>query len=126
MAYKAYFWFFLFLLVLTYGQLLSGQPTVYDLMDLPFSLVALAGLFGFSHTRRVINHRFWMAYFPVQIAWDLFYLSKKTYDLPLGSSLAQFNVGLFFSCLLVAPFYIALFHYAYRNASLWAGTRQAD
>jgi hypothetical protein len=126
MAYKAYFWFFLFLLVLTYGQILSGQPTPYDLLDMPFSLVALAGLFGFSHGRRLINRRFWMAYFPVQIAWDLFYLSNKTYALPLGGSLAQFNVGLFIACLLVAPFYVALFHYAYRSEAFWAGKRQAD
>jgi hypothetical protein len=119
MAYKVYFWFLLTLLVLTYAQTFSAQVSLYDLMDLPFSMVALTGLFGYVYNRRVGLQRFWVAFFCVQIGWDLFYVSQRTFQLPENGSLAEFNVGLFFSCLLVAPCYIALFRYAFRRTGLW-------
>jgi hypothetical protein len=119
MAFKAYFWFFLTLLVLTHAQVFAGKIAPYDMMDLPFSLMALAGLFGYAYRRRIAHPRFWMIYFFVQIGWDLFYISSKPFALPDSGSLTEFNISLFFSCLLVAPFYMGLYNYAFRSTGLW-------
>ena len=104
-------------------SVLGESPTVFDWLDVPMSIAALVGVFGFVFRMRIFRPGFWQVFMPVLVAWDITYnlVLAGQLDLalrPLGEDLwAYLVVGL----ALLVPMYVVLFLYTYRSRSIWAG-----
>ena len=112
--WEVYFWILIVLHLATFVSQSSGW---YDYLDLPFTILALLGLFGFVYHRQILAARFWYFAVFIIIAWDLVYniflLS------PVGSQADSWQnlVSLPLNLLLLVPEYIALYRYGHRPKS---------
>lgn len=103
---------------------LTGNPRLLDLADLLSIVAGLAGLYGYAYRKRIGDVRFWRAFAPGVVVWDLVLNSVLVpaglaYQHPdvLNQSQGELVLGL----VINLPIYVALFLYAYRSADLWAG-----
>ena len=88
---------------------------MWDWLDIPISIGALIGLYGFSYQRRIGQGKFWQNWFYGIILWDIlfiFYLSESPFELESETE------GLIFLALAI-PWYIALYLYGFRSDNLW-------
>ncbi len=58
MAWKIYFWLLIMLLGYSYYELFGGDTQFYDYFDLPISLIAIFGLFGYAYKKKIFNEIF--------------------------------------------------------------------
>ncbi len=118
------------LLLLIYGVVIGTSGVDWmsgvDVADAIFSLTGFVGLCGYAYARRVGSARFWRAWAPAQVAWDLFFILVAT---PLGwagelpdsepESGGESLSTIALSLTLLAPLWLALFRYGYRSQALW-------
>ena len=102
-----------------YAVLVFLGPSIYDLVDIPISLIALLGVFGFAFKRAWIGRRFWKSWLVVMLAWDFFYNVAVARMLGVVDYRTVSPVEAAITLALLVPFYSALFLYGYRSEKLW-------
>lgn len=71
---KIYFVLLVMLTVLGIGITLSeGNFGVYEIIDIPMTLIATIGLFGYVFSKRIYKQSFWFCFFWVCLAFHLAY-----------------------------------------------------
>jgi hypothetical protein len=122
-AWKAYFWFVVFMVGLSAVSMLAfAHLQILDLVDHVAMGVGALGLYGYAYRHPLLGLSFWRAWLPLQIAWDLlvqFVLvpAGLTYVFQdLESSTATEGA---YALLFSVPLYIALFRYGHRSSDLW-------
>jgi hypothetical protein len=127
-GWKAYFWVvaasaassLLFLATL-------GSFQILDALDFVCIAIGLTGVFGYAHRRALAVEPLWKLWLPLQITWDaLIELVLAPLGLahvlgPEAPSALETALGYLF----LAPYYIALYRYAFRSAEVWGGDRDA-
>ena len=127
MGWKIYFYCLTLLLVslyvLTFTYLLPDTSAAMKIalyVDLPISIVALVGLYGYAFRKRIGHPNFWKVWLVVVVLWDMFYnlvLSGWTH-LELQDMIAfLLAYGILF------PEYFAIYMYGFRSGELWQNTR---
>jgi len=134
-GWRIYAWAYLAALGVAHWSIIRAGATAVDLLDLPLSLCAAAGVLGFAHQWRLGSQLFWRGFLIPFVAWEL------TYNVVLGAwlGIAQHEslvrpmsthplatvvvAGLV--AALVVPSYVAVFRYGYRSAQLWQSHRTA-
>jgi WD40 repeat protein len=123
MGWKIYFWALAGLLLIAFFRLFYTGPTMWEIMDLVISTLAIAGLYGFAHRKQLIRKSFWKVWVFVIVSWDIAYnivltgLLGVTSQGQVAQELGLSCIGL--SLLVLVPMYVALYLYGYRSDSLW-------
>jgi len=118
--WKVYFWFLTVVVLALLGGSIMQGVTAIKIVDIPISLVALAGVFGFAYQKSVLTGVFWKAWLPVVILWDIF--ANFVWDGRAqmeGLGLLDIIVVVAFFYLLFLPGYIALYQYGFRSERIW-------
>lgn len=126
MGWKIYFCCLTLLLVslyvLTFTYFLpnsSASMNIAHYLDLPISIVALVGLYGYAFRKRIGHPNLWKVWLVVIVLWDMFYnlfLSGWTHlELPdMVAFLLAYGI--------LFPEYFALYMYGFRSGELWQNT----
>jgi hypothetical protein len=94
--------------------------SLLDVLDIPISLIALVGVFGYAYKRKIIGERFWQFWLFVAIGWDILVHGALEDFSDLGEiSTIEIGIGLAVAALLILPQYIALYLYGFRSTALW-------
>ena len=93
-----------------------------DVCDYLFTVVALAGVFGYAFQSRVLSLVFWRRYLPFVVVWDIGIGSYWLYEIYPDYDVADTwllvsTVGILAAFLLIE--YVALFLYGFRSSHLW-------
>ena len=123
MGWKIYFCCLTLLLaalyVLTFAYFLpnsSASMNIAHYFDLPISIAALVGLYGYAFRKRIGHPNFWKVWLVVIVLWDMFYnlvLSGWTH-------LARVDMIIFLLVYgILLPEYFALYMYGFRSDELW-------
>lgn len=123
MAWKIYFWFLSVLLVISYAMIFTGQPAIWDLIDVLISAPALLGFFAYSFRKPLFNQKFWKCWFVIFIVWDVVYNLIITEYLGLAqqyegseeSTITEMLIGY----IIFLPEYIALYLLAFKADHIW-------
>lgn len=120
MVWKIYFCCLTALLVvlyvITFSTPVKGIPTY---LDVPISVVALVGLYGYAFKKRIGNDNFWKMWFFVIVLWDAFYnlvLPEWAVFQPVDLVAILIGYG------IIVPGYLALYLYGFRSQPLWKDT----
>jgi len=71
MFWKIYFWFFAILTVLDIvWKVISHRFSLFNGIDLIFTIISLIALFGYAYKNRYIKPLFWKLYWPFILFWD--------------------------------------------------------
>lgn len=116
MFWKIYTGVLAILIFSGYGIAVFQGLSLLETVDIPITLLALAGLFGFTFRIPIFNRQIWRSVWIAIIAWDL-YINLSLTDWSSGSEESLTNAAIFFA--LLVPQWIALFLYAYRSEPLW-------
>jgi hypothetical protein len=124
MGWKIYFWALAILLLLGYSRILCTGPTVWEIVDIPISGLAIAGLYGYAYKKQLIHRSFWKGWFFVIILWDIFYNIVLSRVLGMTYRERTFEESellcLAMNWSILVPVYAALYLYGYRSDDLWA------
>ncbi len=94
-----------------------GMQTL-DYVDLPVSIIALIGVYGFAFRIRLISYWIWRVWLLVVLGWNGYY---NFYDALI--SVPEYSpfilTGMVLAFVVLVPEYIALFLYGFRSSSLW-------
>ena len=112
--YKFYFIFFLLICVFSIFSFFVEPFNFLDVVSIPFMIMSLIGLFGYTYKRQFINKKFWKIYFFILIAFDISYLIASFLLKSKIHSDLNSPTAIFFILLISLPLYIAIFRY-YRN-----------
>lgn len=113
MGWKIYSWILVGCLAIAYYDIFSEAAKIQDILDIPISLVALVGLFGYAYKKKIGKKQFWQFWLLLLIAWDILYnFFLKRYP-DISSSLVA--VGF----LIFIPEYIALYKYSFTQRFQW-------
>ena len=99
------------------------QPyTIWDYVDIPMTIGALAGVYGYAFGARWARPWVWMAMLVAILLWDLVYnFVLRTFE-HWG---VQDQTGLFmllgFGFVVFLPEYVALYLYGRSRDPIWAG-----
>ncbi len=106
MGWKIYSWVLAAILGLAYFTILLGTVTAPKIIDIPISLVALVGLFGYAYKKKIGTKLFWQIWLILLILWDILYnfFLMRYPDIPNGLVAA--------GILIFLPEYIALYNYS--------------
>lgn len=107
MAWKIYTWILAACLAVAYYDIFSETAKIPDFLDIPISLVALVGLFGYAYNKKIGKRRFWQFWLLLLIPWDIlynFFLAKHP-DVP--------KILVVVGIVLFLPEYIALYRYSF-------------
>lgn len=113
MAWKIYSWVLAAILALAYSTILTETITAPKFIDIPISLVALVGLFGFAYKKKIGKRRFWQVWFTLLILWDILYNFFLTKYPDVPSVLVATGIIIFL------PEYIALYKYSFTQRFQW-------
>lgn len=113
MGWKIYSWILAGCLAIAYYDIFSESAKIQDILDIPVSLVALVGLFGYAYKKKIGKRKFWQFWLLLLITWDILYnfFLKKYPDIPAGWLAAGY--------LLFLPEYIALYKYSFTQRFQW-------
>ena len=133
MGWKIYSVIVSFLLILSYIPF-SGYRyrTIFDVLDMPITIITLVGLCGYAFKKTCLTKKFWRYWFFAAIIWHFLYFyylrtalifsSFKISRLPIfhfgrmsWSELAYF----LFPTIFFIPIFIGLYLYAFRSGELW-------
>ena len=127
MGWKIYLWALVILILLGYPQMLCSGPTVWEIVDMLVTPLAIVGLYGYAYKKQIIHQSLWKVWVFVVILWDV------AYNVVLSGLLGVTLYGHLFEemslpCIalnwtVIAPTYVALYLYGYRSDSLWAPNR---
>lgn len=126
MGWKIYFCCLTLLLVtlyvLTFAYFLpnsSASMNIAHYLDLPISIVALVGLYGYAFRKRIGHPNLWKVWLVIIVLWDMFYnlvLSGWTHLELVDMVIFLLVYGILF------PEYFALYMYGFRSGELWQKT----
>jgi hypothetical protein len=111
------------ILLPSYVMVMGASFAPWDFMDMVVAVGALMGFFGYAYKFRIISMNLWKFYFFLIISWDLFYniIISMILDLAVnlpGAPKATW-LDVLFSFAIIAPEYVALYHYGFKSESLW-------
>jgi hypothetical protein len=113
MGWKIYAFAFALLLISSWIQLPFAALRLTDVVDIPVTLIGLAGLVAFAFRRRLLIPWFWKVWLVAQILWDIGYNVTGSGD----------DMGRMVSVVIIAlPLYLAIFLYGFRSQSLWSNS----
>ncbi len=113
MGWKIYFWLLSLLLFAAYVIIAIDGLTVFDVMDIPISIIALIGLYGFAFKKKIFVKEFWKLWAFVIVLWDISY----NFFLATYPDVSKFETAMVL--LILLPEYVALSLYAYFPTTLW-------
>jgi hypothetical protein len=116
MAWKIYSWCFAVVLIAAHILSFIEKVTLLNILDVPISLIALIGLFGFSYKKKITNQRFWQVFIFILICWDILleYL-RGEFSFTSITDIVMLLIVL----LITLPEYIALYKYAFSKRIHW-------
>jgi len=118
MFWKIYAILLTVILVTAYVIVFVGGVQTLHYVDLPISIIALVGLYGFAFQVKLVNIWIWRVWLGIVVAWDMYY---NFYD--AISSAPEFSPliigGIVVAIGIIIPEYIALFLYGFRSHSIW-------
>jgi len=122
-------YFFVFIVISIFDLLFklwwsNFQPNWNDLIIIcVFELIAIIGLYGFVYHKQIVKPGFWKLIFIISIVFvargvydDIQFYG--TIDKNLYNSSDQF-LGIIIDIVVLAPFLIAMFMYAFKSHELW-------
>lgn len=117
MGWKIYFFILTGLLLVLYAITFSGPlEGVLHYLDVPISMVALLGIYGYAFKRPIGHYNLWKIWFFVIVLWDGFYNL-----IPFKAAVFQPSdlVAILIGYGIIIPGYVALYLYGFRSQSLW-------
>lgn len=121
--WKIYLWFLVVVVGALYGASIREGLNVVRILDIPVTLISLAGVFGFAYRKSIWTSAFWKIWLPLVIVWDIFanfVWGGKSQMRDLGLIDIVFVAAVFYAVFL--PGYIALFLYGFHSEKVWART----
>jgi hypothetical protein len=113
MGWKIYSWILTACLAFAYYDIFSKTAKIQDLLDIPISLVALVGLFGYAYKKKIGNRQFWKFWLLLLIPWDILYNFFLANYPDVPKILVAIGIVLFL------PEYIALYRYSSTRQMQW-------
>jgi hypothetical protein len=114
--WQVYAWILLLLTATSWLGLPRAEISTRDLIDIPVSIVLVAGVFGYAFRKALVIPGFWRVWLVAQIVWDVSYnvlgLDRE------GRALVLYLV-------FTVPAYVALLLYGYFSAPLWRSRGRA-
>jgi len=119
MLWKAYFWFIVVFSLSVYLWL--GFPRIWEIMDVPFTIVGVIGLVGFCWEKRILNQLFWKTYFFADVIWCVVYSFAPPHpkDAALDMRGISESVSTIFGWAIIIPAFVALFLYSFGRSDIW-------
>lgn len=118
--WKVYFCFLTAVVLVFLGGSITGPVSAIKIIDIPLSLIALAGLFGFAYQKSILMKTFWKVLLPVVVVWDLFanFLWNGVSGLRDFAWLEiVFVIAVYY--VLFSAEYAALYLYGFRSKKIW-------
>ena len=125
--WKIYFWLIVCVSVWGLNYTLSHENSgLIEIIDIPMTLIATIGLFGYVFSKRIYKQSFWIYFFGIYLAFCLVhpFLSEIEFvpdDPELSATENKFiNIfALVFGILFSLPSYIGLLLYGLPSNKLW-------
>ena len=118
--WKVYFWFLAVVVLAFLTGSIMGPVSAIKTIDIPLSLTALAGLFGFAYQRSILMKIFWKVLLPVVVVWDL--IANFLWNGVSGlRDFAWFEIVFVIAVyyVLFLAEYVALYLYGFRSEKIW-------
>ena len=130
--WKIYFWLIICVSVWGLNYTLSHENSgLIEIIDIPMTLIATIGLFGYVFSKRIYKQSFWICFFWILLAYSLVspFLSEIEFSPPddpeLSAAENKFinTFSMIFSFVLIIPlflpWFIGLLLYALPSNKLW-------
>ena len=130
--WKIYYWLIVCVSVWGLNYTLSHENSwLIEIIDIPMTLIATIGLFGYVFSKRIYKQSFWICFFWIFLAYSLVspFLSEIEFSPPddpeLSAAENKFinTFSMIFSFVLIIPLflpsYIGLLLYALPSNKLW-------
>jgi len=130
--WKIYFWLIICVSVWGLNYTLSHENSgLIEIIDIPMTLIATIGLFGYVFSKRIYKQSFWICFFWILLAYSLVspFLSEIEFSPPddpeLSAAENKFinTFSMIFSFALIIPlflpWFIGLLLYALPSNKLW-------
>lgn len=127
--WKIYFVLFICLIVwATNESLIDENSGLVEIIDVPMTLIATIGLFGYVFSKRIYKQSFWICFFWIFLAYSLIspFLSEIEFSPPDDPEWSAAEINTFSMILgfvliipLILPSYIGLLLYALPSNKLW-------
>jgi hypothetical protein len=119
--WKFYFWALLTADMISFIVPLNRR--IWEMLEMCFFLIAIAGLFGYCWKKQIFARIFWQIFFTVFLCWIIFYYFFLPH-MPLGPGLEKTPFTVFFgiAALVIGlhlPLIAALFLYAFKRKDIW-------
>lgn len=111
MFWKIYFFIQLFLLVCVHAG--YGFPNNWRIADFIITIIALMGLFGLAWEKKIFISIFWKIFLAIFILWQIYLDVLNPEQIDTGLK------WLIIALIILIPFPIALFIYAFKRDYLW-------
>ena len=116
---RSIFWKIYFVLLIclivwgTNESLIDENSGLVEIIDVPMTLIATIGLFGYVFSKRIYKQWFWICFFGVYSSYSFFsfFKANEVNLYPLFTVI--------FAITLTLPAYIALLLYALPSNKLW-------
>lgn len=123
LGWRIYFWILLAGFVVGIPAFVYlGTVQTADVIDWLVSAVGMLGLFGYAYRRAIAARRFWAAWLPFQVLWDLlvaFLLVPRALAYAFPEAEPSTLVEDLAAFAFLVPLYVALFLYSFRSRELW-------
>jgi len=124
LLWKYYFWAVLALDLVSF--IMPYERRVWEMVDMGFFLVALAGLFGFCWKKQLVARLFWRIFFAAFLCWIPVYFfvfppASVQADIGKASPVAVFALAAVTIALHV-PMFAGLFLYGFGRGEIWEGS----
>jgi hypothetical protein len=121
LLWKYYFWAVVALDVVSFVMPLERR--VWEMVEIGFFLVALAGLFGYCWEKQLVSRLFWRIFFAVFCCWIplyFFVLPPTAMQAGLGKT-PQVTVFMLAAVTVAVhvPLFAALFLYGFKRSDIW-------
>jgi len=130
--WKIYFWLIVCVSIWGLNYTLSHENSgLIEIIDIPMTLIATIGLFGYIFSKRIYKQSFWICFFWILLAYSSVspFLSEIEFSPPDDPELSapenKFinNLSMIFSFALIIPlclpWFIGLLLYALPSNKLW-------
>ena len=127
--WKIYFWLIICVSVWGLNYTLSHENSgLIEIIDIPMTLIATIGLFGYVFSKRIYKQSFWICFFWILLAYSLVspFLSEIEFSPPDDPEWSAAEINTFSMILgfvliipLILPSYIGLLLYALPSNKLW-------
>lgn len=112
--WKIYFWIVLINGAIAYIWYQFSR--LWEIIDLPIFVISMVGLYVYIWKKEVFSKNFWKVFFPIQIAWNIFYFYLNSLPEKVQSAydLSPFIISTI-TIIFYIPLFLALYRLAYNN-----------